>query len=243
MRKALYILAFFIFFFLFLYLTFPFKRVAESYLCSLNLNYKELEVKRFPLRLSLKGVELPGLPFLVERLSLEPSLTTLLSSKKRVKFRAELCGGRAEGYFTYPLGTVNYTLKSVELKECFRGSVKSGELSSAGSLEFKRGELTGGSGDFTVKNLSLEGLSFGLLKAPELRFNRVDGLYRVKGKNLVEIEAQGEGDEARFKATGVLNYNPRAPMSSYLSLKLAFNLKGSEFKFNVRGSLNTLRLQ
>ncbi|MEO2065439.1 MAG: hypothetical protein ABGX17_02940, partial [Desulfurobacteriaceae bacterium] len=88
---------------------------------------------------------------------------------------------------------------------------------------------------------------FGLFQAKLLDLGEFKGSYRTIGKNLVEVKGKGEGKDAYYTVSGSISINPKRPSNSYVNLKVSVRvkkepLKGKRFTFNLRGSLNNLRL-
>jgi len=246
MRKLLYLLLFLFLTLFFLYLTFPFERFVRAELCDRGISYASLKLRRFPLQIELEEVKAPYLPFKVERLTVKPSLLILFKEGTPVKFKAYLCGGKIEGWFTYPLRELSYRLCSVVIGRCVEGGAVDGALSSSGALTFSGRDLIRGVGEFSINDFTLKNLSFGLFSTEKLTFEEVKGTYEVRKKNLVEVEAEGHGKEGSFELKGSLSYNPKEPLSSYASFKIKVKLKkepfnGKEFNFTVRGNLRELR--
>jgi len=253
MKKLLYALLFIFLTLFFLYLSFPFERFIGDRLCERGISYADLKVSKIPLRIEIDSLRVPSLPFKVEKLVLKPSFKIfLLRGPVPIAFEGALCGGKVEGELTYlfsnsySLKDISYRVSGLKVETCLNSPFLSGELASYGSLTFEEGNLMGGSGKFSMKNLTLKPSSLALVKEGELFFEKAEGTYGVKGRNLVEIEAQGEGGDGSFKVKGEVNYNPRAPLYSYGSFRIKVKLEkepfnGKEFDFTVRGNLKDLR--
>jgi len=248
MRKLLYGALFLFLTLLFLYLTFPVERFVERELCSRGISYSPpVKVRRLPLpEVRLYGLKVPGLPFELPYAVLKPSPLILFKGDAPIEFEVAACGGRAEGWFTYPLKELSYHLCAVGLGMCAGSPAISGDLSSSGTLSFRGRDLVKGVGEFSVDGLTLKNLSFGLFSPGEVTFKKVKGTYEVKDRNRIEVEAEGHGEEGEFRVKGEVSYNPERPLSSYCSFKIGVRLEkepfnGKEFNFTVRGNLKELR--
>ncbi|GEM_PF-895773 len=247
MKRWTPLLIFIITFPLFLYLTFPFDRVIGRILCEKGITYSSLSVNRFPFEVELENVRVPSLPVEIERVIVRPSLLSILSKEKSFEAVSFLCGGRVNLKGSYP-GEIRFKISEIEAEKCRKESPRvGGRLSGSGSLKVSGNDLTGGRGEFLLKDSKLEGIEFGIFTFPALKLGNVRGTYSVKRKNRLEINAEGKGRDADVTAKGYLDYYPKNPKNSYLKLKVTVKVKipplsGKKFKFTVRGNLGNLRI-
>ena len=243
MRKLFFGLLFILSLLFFLYLNFPFERFIESSLCKRGITAQKVEFHRLPPEVVLKEVRAPALPFPLELVRLKPSLNL-----KEFSYYCRVCKGEVEGKFTNPLTYFSFKAKGIEVGKCYGEKVKlEGKAAGEGYFKLKRGELTAGEGEVKGSSLKLKGVAFGLFQAELLDLGEFKGSYRVIGKNLLELKGKGSGRDADYELSGSLNFNPKRPGSSYLNLKITVKvkkepLKGKSFTFNLRGSVNNLRL-
>jgi hypothetical protein len=242
MKKLFSIVSLTLFFFLALilavYLTFPFDRVVKGLLCHAGVEASEVEFKRFPPTLIVKDAKVSALNTPVRLLKLSPSLGW-------ADFEAHLCGGKVWGEFNFGLSRLTFHLKDLKLEECLKESSLplGGRLSGSGELTFDGEDIIGGSGSFKVEDFSLVNLKLGLFEVKLLKFDKgADASYRVKDRNLIAINAKGEGDSASFELNGKVEYEPRNPEDSTIDGELKVSFEGTSFTFKLKGKLSTLKV-
>jgi type II secretion system protein N len=251
MRRFYPLLIFLISFPIFLYLSFPIERFVEGELCKRGVSYQKVEVERFPLEVKVKEVRLPSPPISLEEVLVIPDLKSLLTGKKRVKLLLEACGGRGEVDFDYPPSNLEFDLRSLKVERCVNDlPVKvTGDLFLKGNLKLD-GEkllLKGGKGSFTLENLKVGELSFGLFSIPGLNLGSVKGTYSVKRENAVDLEAEGSGKDAEVSVKGYINVNLKSPKNSYVNLRVKVRpkiapLKGRTFSFRIKGFVEKVKI-
>jgi hypothetical protein len=121
----------------------------------------------------------------------------------------------------------------------------SGTLLGSGTLSLTRNSLVGGSGNFKLQNLRLEKIAFGLLSLKSANLGNVKLTYKVKRKDVVDIEAHGKGREGKLSVKGYINLNIRRIEKSYVNLRVKLipyvePFKGQTFSFRIKGFLDNL---
>ncbi len=234
------------------YLSFPFDRLLERYLCSFDVSYSSLKVKKLPLEVELSGLRFKSFPVVINRLSVKPDFLSLISSEKSFNVDIKACSGKAKATFTYPLKKLAFSIKGVRLKDCV-GNVPvsvGGNLAARGEFLFNPIDLAilKGSGKFSVANLQLGKLDFGLLSIERVDLGTLNGSYKVKRKNYIRISALGKGRDAELNVNGAIEINPKNFANSYVNLKLEIKLlsgklKGKRFSFRLKGFVRNLSVK
>ena len=249
MRKLIVVLIFLLSFPLFLYLTFPIERFVENSLCRQKISCKKVEVRRLPLKVELDDVKLSFLPFEFDKVIINPQVSSLLSKEKRFNVLARVCGGILKADANYPIRSVKFKLEKLRVDDCLKKSSLpfsiSGVLFGSGTLSFTKNSLVGGLGNFKLQNLKLRKIAFGLLSLQSADIGDVKVTYKVKRKNVVDIDVQGKGKDARLSVKGYVNLNVRQIEKSYVNLRVKLTpyvepFKGQTFSFRIKGFLENL---
>ena len=249
MRKLIVVLIFLLSFPFFLYLTFPIERFVENSLCHQKISCKKVEVRRLPLKVELDDVKLSFLPFKFDKVIINPQVSSLLSEEKRFNVLARVCGGILKADANYPVHSVKFKLEKLRVENCLKKSSLpfsiSGNLFGGGTLSFAKNSLVSGSGNFKLQNLKLRKIAFGLLSLPSADIGNVKVTYKVKRKNVVDIDVKGKGKDARLSVKGYVNLNARQIERSYVNLRVKLTpyvepFKGQTFSFRIKGFLENL---
>ncbi len=240
-RKLLFFLVFILSFLLFLYLMFPFEKLIEGRLSQSGVSFRSVEVSRFPLKVRVEKLSYRG--FLMDELVVSPSLLSLFSGRKRFDADARLCGGKVMAGFDYPLHSVEFLIRSVDLSSCL--SNLGGIVSGRGSFSFLKANVKGGKAHFDLKSLKVKKFSFGLLDLKDADVGSGDLAISVKGRNLLGITLKTSGKDVKLSSEGVIRLNPKDIYRSYVNLKVSARVflkpfNGKRFNFNVRGKVKEL---
>ncbi|TCK04637.1 hypothetical protein [Phorcysia thermohydrogeniphila] len=244
MKKFYPFLIFLLSFPVFLYLSLPIERFVEGELCKRGISYGKVEVERFPPKVEVKKLSLLSLPFSIEEVEIFPEISSIFSGSKRLKISLKACSGEGEIELDYPVSSLEFFLESLNVAKCVKElPVKvEGLLSLSGKfrLDAEKKLLKGGRGSFSLQNVKVGELSFGLFSIPGLNLGKVEGTFTVKRENVVSLEAKGAGRDAEISVKGYINVDLRIPKRSYLNLKVKVKpkvapLKGRTFSFRIKG--------
>jgi len=249
MRKLIVALIFLLSFPFFLYLTFPIERFVENGLCRQKISCRKVEIRRLPLKVELDDVKIPSLPFELDKVVVTPQVSSLLSKEKKFNVLAQACGGILRTDASYPVRSVKFKLEKLRVENCLKKKSLplsiSGTLFGSGTLSLRKNSLIGGAGNFKLQNLQLKKIVFGLLSLRSASLGDVKVTYKVKRKNVVDVEAQGKGRDGKLSVKGYINLNIRRIEKSYVNLKVKLipyvePFKGQTFSFRIKGFLDNL---
>ncbi|ADY73967.1 hypothetical protein Dester_1335 [Desulfurobacterium thermolithotrophum DSM 11699] len=253
MRKAVVIFLLLMSFPIFLYLNFPLKRFVENSLCHRKIFYKSVGVRKFPLKIEIEKLKISPLPFVFDKVVIVPEVRSFLAEKKELEVLATLGNKGALKIDTdYPISKVKFQLKDLKL-ESFVGLFSLpfsvvGTLLGNGSLYLEKGNLMAGSGSFKVNDLKAEKISFGLLSLPSVDLGKIEGVYKVRGKNFLNVEAKGFGKDTDLFVKGYVNLNLKEMKKTYINLKIRLTpkvkpFKGKNFSFEIKGYLENISIR
>ncbi|WP_163328290.1 type II secretion system protein GspN [Desulfurobacterium thermolithotrophum] len=252
MRKVVVVFLFLMSFPIFLYLNFPLKRFVENSLCHRKISYKSVEVRKFPLKIEIENLKVPSFPLVFNEVVIIPEVRSLLAEKKNLEVLATLGEGLLKIDTDYPISKLRFQLKDLKL-ESFLGLFSLpfsvvGTLLGNGSLYLEKENLTAGSGSFKVNDLKAEKISFGLLSLPSVDLGKVEGVYKVRGKNFLNVEAKGFGKDTELFVKGYVNLNLKEVKKTYINLKIRLipkvkPFKGKNFSFEIKGYLENVSIR
>ncbi|SMP14014.1 hypothetical protein SAMN06265339_1241 [Desulfurobacterium pacificum] len=251
MKKVLYALVFLIALAVSLYLTFPFERFIGNYLCEKGVEYEKVEFHRFPPAVVIEKFKHPSFPLIVDKLELQPVLSTLPKSQKEFHVVARLCNGKVVSDLTYPLKELTFKVDGINLRCLLKTEFKNvaGKLYGKGNLSFgdNGSSLIGGRGSFYTNDLKISGLKFGIFTLPDVKVGKAKLDYVVKSKNYVELKGTAVG-KVDVKANGFMRVNLKDFGRTYLSLNARVVLKegpfkNKPFKFRIAGYLSNLSVR
>ena len=224
-----------------LYLTFPFDRIAKKILFEKGLRPVNVSFHHFPPELLVGELPLNGI--ILKKLAVKPL------SFNRFMLECELCGGRLDAVFSYPVRELSFKLMEVKLSSCpldLKQAELNGTVGGAGNLTFKEKHLTGGKGEFELSGVDLKNINFGPFSFKKLNLGDGKIKYTVGPKDYVKLRGELKGKDADLTVKGSVSYNPRKLMNSYVNLVFSLSMKsgkfaGQKFNFTVRGNVNSLR--
>jgi type II secretion system protein N len=245
MRKFLYGILFLVSFLFFAYLTFPLEAMVESQLLNRGILYESISASKFPLKVKIEKVSFKGL--VIDEISLSPDIFSIFGKIKNLNAELNLCGGKLNMKFTYPLKEVLFKAYSLDVSRClqeFPFKVK-GAVSGHGNFEVNGRKIEKGNAKFDVNSLEVDNLTFGILDLKSANFGNGEISVSVKKRNLLNIEINLSGRDVDVISTGILRFNSRDFSNSYVNLNFKLKVKkqpfnGKTFNFKLKGRLMEL---
>ncbi len=254
MRKlALYISSFLLSLIVCLYISFPIQEKVEGLFSKHGISYSNIDVEHLPhIKFTVENPRIPSIPIRISKAEIEPNLLSLLSNSKKLETKLYTCNGTIDTTFDFPVTHLQFQVESLSAKEMLKNLKEipfslNANLSGNGNLFLEKVNIKSGSGKFSIKNLELRNISFGIFSIKDANFGDGNLIYKVIGKNFASVSLKTSGNDGNLNMQGGVTINPKKPEHSYLNLKVTVlmklgKLKSHRFSFNIRGYVKNLEV-